>query len=126
MVGKPKINPRDTYVFDPDEIDQLDELSLTSVMRQVCDPLELPQNERDGNALNSEIAPSASAPVDTTINELLERSISMADLLSDTRPHSISEAATEPKPVVESLDDLIAPELLFPEETGDIDDDEDL
>ena len=33
MNEKPKISPANTYVFDEDDIEQLDDLSLTSVIR---------------------------------------------------------------------------------------------
>ena len=33
MSGDPKLNLRDTFVLDPDTIDELDEMSLTSVIR---------------------------------------------------------------------------------------------
>jgi hypothetical protein len=33
MDKSPKISPTDTYIFDDEDIEQLDELSLTSVMR---------------------------------------------------------------------------------------------
>lgn len=123
MDGKPKFSARETYVLDPDEISQLDELSLTSVMRQVTDPIEEPQKERDRNPLESEIARSTSVLVDAAIDELLDRSISTTEPLSDNWWHSYSETTTEPEPVVDPLDDPVTPGLLFPEKADEGDDD---
>lgn len=44
MDRKPKINPKATYVFDEGELDQLDELSLTSVIAEATHSL----GERQG------------------------------------------------------------------------------
>jgi hypothetical protein len=60
MTGKSTISGRATYVLDPAEISQLDDLSLTSVMRQIADP----QPERDGTTTEQTVSG------DTTINEL--------------------------------------------------------
>jgi hypothetical protein len=79
MGGKPKISARETYVLDQDEISRLDEESLTSVMRQVSDPIEETQKERDGSLPDSEKSPSVSGSVHATINELIELSISITD-----------------------------------------------
>lgn len=35
MDKKPKISPTDTYIFDDEDIEHFDELSMTSVMRDV-------------------------------------------------------------------------------------------
>jgi hypothetical protein len=40
--GKPKVNPADTYLLDDEDIDELDELTLTSVIR---DASEIPDPE---------------------------------------------------------------------------------
>ena len=123
MEEKPKFSARETYVLDPDEISQLDELSLTSVLRQVADPIEEPQKERNGKTLESEIARPASVSIDATIDELVEPSIPAGVSPYNSGRHSPSKATTDTESAVESLDDLIAPDLLFSDETDESNDD---
>ena len=37
MNEKPKISPNDTYIFDPEDIEELDELSLTGAIREAAE-----------------------------------------------------------------------------------------
>lgn len=116
MDGKPKISAEGTYVFDEDELDQLDELSLTSVIGGT-DTLAQRDQEPVGDLSESETVADQG---DSTINELLR------DPASD-EPANDSSSATDSVPVlrgdirrqddsaVESSEDLIAPDLLFPE-----------
>jgi hypothetical protein len=101
MDKKPKLSPNGTYVFDEDDIEQLDELSLTSVVKGLTEttPEDDPEPKSSGAA-----APSDGG--DTTINAIL-RSPPKSD---DQQPGFLDE----PDPA-ETDGDLIDPELMFPE-----------
>jgi hypothetical protein len=107
MGTKQKISANGTYVFDPEEIEQLDELSLTSVLSAVVDgsPQEGPETEPPNL-----VAPASRG--DTTINELLS-----GQLEPDDEPPSRSGLPVRPQPAEEAPGDLIDPELLFPDLT---------
>ena len=108
MDGKSKISGRDTYVLDEDELDQLDDLSLTSVIGDATDFLTHQELGDDSPEVETD---------HSTIDELLEDRSWGTDEApirhrhTDSRDDSLgrSEAA-------ESPDDLIAPELLFPDD----------
>jgi hypothetical protein len=104
MGTKQKISTNGTYVFDPDEIEQLDELSLTSVLSAVVDasPQEAP------SPMSADIVSPARLG-DTTINELLS-----GQLEPDDAPPANSGLPVSLE-LAETSDDLIDPELLFPE-----------
>jgi hypothetical protein len=95
MSTKAKISANGTYVFDPEEIEQLDELSLTSMIAAI-DPSQPPK----------ETQPADPQPVacagDATINAILER-------------HPEEPGPTYGEPSDEEAGDLIAPELIFTE-----------
>jgi hypothetical protein len=105
MSAKQKISANGTYVFDPEEIEQLDELSLTSVLSTMVDPAqEVPEAA----------SPDVVAPArlgDTTINELLSD-----QLEPDDAPPAHLGLPVRPEPA-EDPGDLIDPELLFPDLT---------
>ena len=123
MGSKQNISANGTYVFDKDELDQLDELSLASVIDDTADSLNRLHEEPGAHSSECEETSSASIQGDLTINELLKDSISSSDPLSDSGRHVHSEHTTEPQPI-EAQDDLIAPELLLGEQTGDRNDDD--
>jgi hypothetical protein len=104
MSTNQKISANGTYVFDPEEIEQLDELSLTSVLSAVVDasPQEPPETET-----RNVVAPTTRG--DTTINELLG-----GQLEPDDAPAARSDLPVRPEPA-EDFGDLIDPELLFPD-----------
>jgi hypothetical protein len=103
MTTKQKVSANGTYVFDPAEIDQLDELSMTTVLSDAI------------NAAARRLEPQppdlvGSARVgDTTINELLGGQLEPNDA---PPPHSGFPARSEP---AEETGDLIDPDLLFPD-----------
>ena len=101
MATKAKITANGTYVFDPEEIEQLDELSLTSMIAAI-DPSQPP-----GDAKRAATEPGACAG-DTTINTLLEE---------PTSPHELPPSYMDPLDPPEQPGDLIAPELIFTEPT---------
>ncbi len=105
MGTKQKVSANGTYVFDPEEIEQLDELSLTSVLSTMVDPAqEVPEAA----------SPDVVAPArlgDTTINELLSD-----QLEPDDAPPAHLGLPVRPEPA-EDPGDLIDPELLFPDLT---------
>ena len=103
MDAKTKISANGTYVLDPEDVEQLDELSLTSVMKEAVDAI--PQVESSPKPSDT----AASGEGDTTINAIL-RGVPSAD----DQPSSALPQAPAPS---ENTGDLLAPELLFPDLT---------
>jgi hypothetical protein len=101
MGTKPKVSANGTYIFDAQDIEQLDEVSLTSIVSTIVD-----SNEQDAPELKSSdiAAPSAG---DTTINSILKGAPS-----SNDQPPAHSGLPVKPESA-ETTDDLIAPELIF-------------
>ena len=104
MDAKTKITANGTYVLDPEDVEQLDELSLTSVMKEAVDAI--PQVE--SSPKTSDTAAST-GDGDTTINAILRGMPSAEDQPSSALPQA-------PAPS-ESTGDLLAPELIFPDLT---------
>jgi hypothetical protein len=98
MNTKTKISANGTYVFDPEDIEQLDELSLTSMIAAI-DPSKPPDKAKLA-------APQPTCAGDTTINALLEA----PTITDEPAPTYI-----EPPGALEEMGDLIAPELIFRE-----------
>jgi hypothetical protein len=106
MSTKQKISANGTYVFDPEEIEQLDELSLTSVVRAI--------GESQQEAASTD-APNVVSPArlgDTTINELLSD-----QLEPDVESPVISCLPVSRELAEEAPGDLIDPDVLFPDLT---------
>jgi hypothetical protein len=105
MDGKPKISGRDTYVLDGDELDQLDDLSLTSVIGEATDFLAQPDQELGDDSPEFETG-------DSTVDALLEDRNWGTDGLrvlhghTDSQDDSVGRSET-----MEPPDDLIAPAL---------------
>jgi hypothetical protein len=99
MNTKPKISANGTYVFDPEDIEQLDELSLTSMIAAI-DPSRPPDDVQ-----RTDPEPRACAG-DTTINALLEEAAA-----SDAPAPTYVESPEAPG----ETGDLIDPELIFKE-----------
>jgi hypothetical protein len=100
MTSRPKINPSSTYVLDEADIEQLDELTLTSMVTALVEiahegppepPADLATSLPAGDAAINEILAASSA------DQKLER----------------SDVLVEP----ETTDDLLAADVLFPELT---------
>jgi hypothetical protein len=106
MGTKQKISANGTYVFDPEEIEQLDELSMTSVLSAVVD-----QDTKEHRQTESTDGVSPARLGDTTINELLSGQIEPDDAADLNLGFP---AGPEPP---ETADDLIDPDLIFPELT---------
>jgi hypothetical protein len=98
MSGKQKISANGTYVFDPEDIEQLDELSFTSMIKAI-EPGQQPSE-----AVQAQPEPVAG---DTTINAMLEEPAESCD--EDYR--ATDELQGDP----EETGDLLAPELIFGE-----------
>jgi hypothetical protein len=47
MGDKPKISPANTYIFEEEDIEQLDDLSLTSVMRDASQVVQQLRDEAE-------------------------------------------------------------------------------
>ena len=99
MDYKTKISPNGTYVLDSEDLEQLDELSLTSVINAIPEAQQSPKQPP-----KSSKAPAPDAG-DTTINEILRGAPATTD-----RPPSAAPKTPEP---AESTGDLIDPELIF-------------
>jgi hypothetical protein len=104
MDAKPKFSPNGTYVLDAEDIEQLDELSLTSIVTALVEaaPDDDPKLQ----------APSIAAPSvagDTTINQILSAPPAAAD-----QPLKPPNFPAEPEPTI-TAGDLLAPELMFPD-----------
>lgn len=107
MDTKPKISPTGTYVLDAEDIEQLDQLSLTSVVSALGETV----SEDDPEWTSSSIPESLDG--DTTINKILAaQAASASDQLAE-QPDFPTESES-----AQTAGDLIAPELLFPELTG--------
>jgi hypothetical protein len=108
-MGKKKqiVSAKGTYVFDPEEIAELDELSLTTVLSDVlAGSTEQGQEPESPN----NVAPQSLG--DTTINELL------SDAAEPDDEHvAHSGLPGTPQPAEEAPGDLIDPDALFPELT---------
>ena len=117
MDRKPQISAKATYVFNEGELDQLDELSLTSVIAAARDSLEQNPKGSNGDIPGDGDVASASIEGDRTINELLDGPVWSGDRHSNLGAHSHARTAREPVDVDPS-DDLIAPDLLFTGQTG--------
>ncbi len=107
MGTKNKISANGTYVFDPAEIDHLDELSMTSILSDVVNAT----TPESGEAEPVDVVGPARLG-DTTINELLS-----GQLEPDDAPLAHPGLHVGPDPA-EAPDDLIDPELLFPDLTA--------
>ena len=99
MDTKTKISANGTYVLDPEDVEQLDELSLTSLINAIPEAQQSPKPS------------DAPAPDtgDTTINQILRGAPATTD-----RP---SAAAPRVPEATESTGDLIDPGLIFTDET---------
>ena len=104
MSTKQKVSANGTYVFDPAEIDQLDELSMTAVLSDVVNANTPERNETEPLDV---VGPARLG--DTTINELLS-----GQLEPDDAPPAHSGLPARPDPEEDS-GDLIDPGILFPD-----------
>lgn len=107
---KPKISAKGTYVFNEDDLNQLGDLSFTSVIADMADSVEQAKRELRQSWCDQA---AAATQTDPEINELLEG----ASAPSDARPN---DGAGEPdlatrSETAEATEDLIDPELVFPE-----------
>jgi hypothetical protein len=99
MNTKPKINPGSTYVLNETDIEQLDELSLTSMVTALVETI--PQDDPAAAPIGV-AAPSPAA--ETAINEIIKGLSEWAD-----QPPELSDSPAEP----DTAGDLIDPELIF-------------
>jgi hypothetical protein len=100
--AKTEISANGTYVLDPEDVEQLDELSLTSVITDVVKASAQPSPK-------SSDAAASGAEGDTTINEILRGAPA-----TTVQPPATVPRRAEPS---ESTGDLVAPELIFDDVT---------
>jgi hypothetical protein len=99
MDSKTRISANGTYVLDPEDIEQLDELSLTSLINAIPEAQQPPKPAE---------APAPDAG-DTTINQILRGAPATIDAPRAPPPKSPERP--------ESTGDLIDPELIFSDPT---------
>jgi hypothetical protein len=107
MDTKTKISANGTYVLDSEDLEQLDELSLTSVINAIPEAQQSPKQPPKQPPKSSK-APAPDAG-DTTINEILRGAPATPD-----RPPAAVPPNADP---AESTGDLLDPELIFTERT---------
>ncbi|HEY3516714.1 MAG TPA: hypothetical protein VGL98_06660 [Gammaproteobacteria bacterium] len=109
---KPTIRARRTNALDEDDLRQLSDLSFSSVIADLASSEErAPEDsKRSQRELHLE-----STHTDRTINELLAGSFSTSKP-ADPEPRLPSVAPADPK-AGDATEDLLAPDILFPELT---------
>jgi hypothetical protein len=105
MSTKQKISANGTYVFDPAEIDELDVLSMTTVLAEVVDANPPERSETE----SPDVVVEPARLGDTTINELLSGQVE-----PDDAPPAHSGLPVRPE-LEEESGDLIDPGILFPD-----------
>jgi hypothetical protein len=106
MGTKQKVSANGTYVFDPDEIEQLDELTFTSILPTIADD----GGPQPGSESESPEVVAPGAVGNTTINELLSY-----QLEPDAEPPPRSDLPGRVQAAEEPSDDLLDPGVMFPE-----------
>lgn len=119
MNATSKISARETIVIDENEIDQLDEISLTSVMRQLTDPAEPSQSQHTDERRDPPTAPYAPERADSTINELLSSLAPMEESLKESTYAHYGDAACDAELSDEAVDELLSADVLFPDREED-------
>jgi len=117
MRGKISVSARETIVIDENEISQLDEISLTSVMRQLTDAPETVQSQNTERQPPTTVHSSASS--DSTINELLNDMAPSAEPFMESKSPSYGGLASDAEISDEAVDELLSADVLFP---GGVDD----
>ena len=103
MDAKSKISANGTYVLDPEDVEQLDELSLTSVMKEAAGAL--PRGEPSPTSDEG----ASTGEGDTTINEILRG--------APTRDDELASGGSQDSVQSDNTEELLAPELIFPDLT---------
>ena len=105
------ISAKGTYVLDEADLEQLGDLSLTSVIADMAKSLESPRQETEPSWSELDAAVTRT---DRTINEMLAGAFSTSDEPSADEALAPRNEKVE-QDIGEETADLIAPELLFPE-----------
>lgn len=110
-----KVSARETYVLDEEDLDELDQLSMTSLVREFAHDSVARQHVSEQEPLRSD-----GAFTDPEINALLDEAGSTDESSHGPQrtPHPIEPRSTE------GPDCLVAAELIFPELAVDDDDGE--
>jgi len=114
MNGKSSISARETIVIDESEITQLDELSLTSVVRQLAETNETPKSCCDDGSEDSPSTSFAPQSSDSTINQLLDDLTRTADSLTESKQAYNRDSSSDVELSDEAVDDLLSADILFP------------
>jgi hypothetical protein len=115
-----KVSASDTYVIEEGQRDQLDELSLTTVLNETTGTLDQPESEPEDVIHELDEAQLESFESDPTINELM-RDADFSGISQAVDPAHSDRSQPDSAEPIEPSDDLLSPELLFPEEPDDDD-----
>jgi hypothetical protein len=110
---RPTIRAKRNHSPEEDELRQLNDLSFSSVIADIASSEERPakDSKRSQRAIDLE-----STHTDRTINELLAGAVSAGERAPDPEPRVTSDARADAE-AGEATEDLIAPDVLFPELT---------
>jgi len=117
MSRQTSVSARETIVIDESEISQLDEISLTSVMRQLTDTPETVLSRSDEHRAPTTARSSDSS--DSTINELLSDMSPSAGSLTAAKYPSYGGSVSDAMLPDEAVDELLSADLLFPQGVDD-------
>lgn len=111
MSKKQKVSARGTFVFDKDDIEELDEMSLTSIMVEIKPGIRTDRQSREQTAEpRKPLKPDEQALSNATINALLE------DLMpAAPAGRGDPDAIEQNSPGAHSSDALLDADQLFPD-----------
>ena len=113
MKGNAKISPNDTYIFDEDDLEEFDDISLTSALKAAStdeDAGEPPVLEEPVS-----VVPENTMD-DVSIDELLA---SMSEDYQHQSEKDLADSDLEDTGTHAALEVLIAPDVLFPKNKPD-------
>lgn len=116
MNGNPKISPTHTYSFDEDDLEALDDFSLTSDLDETIADFDESVAESDAGFRSNQATTTDDTGTtmdDVSIDELLE---SMSPDYQNQLEESTSESDLEDTGTHAALEILISPKELFPDD----------
>lgn len=116
MNGNPKINPAHHYGIDEDDLEELDDISLTSDLNEAIGDFDVSDSESDTGFQSHDqtVTDDAGTTMDeVSIDELLA---SMSPDYQNQLEEAASESDLEDTGTFDALEILISPKELFPDE----------
>lgn len=107
VADKPKVSPTHTYVFDHDDLEELDELSYTAIMGEVSTAFAAQQDE------SADSQADTGSSVEHELAESTLDDVSIDELLAGAEPDN-SETSTESD--LEDTGTFLPGEVLMPPE----------